>query len=47
VLLVLLFWNVLGLVRLKKNFRAAGIGLRAALVSFTVLALVPIETLCR
>ena len=47
VLLVLLFWDVLGLVRLKKNFRAAGIGLRAALVSFTVLALVPIETLCR
>lgn len=47
VLCVLLFWDVCGLLRLKKAFPAAGICIRAALISFTVLALLPIEALCR
>ncbi|MGN1024597.1 MAG: DUF4153 domain-containing protein [Lachnospiraceae bacterium] len=47
VLCVLLFWDALGLLRLRKRFPASTVGIWGALVSFTILNLFPIEALCR
>lgn len=47
VLCVLLFWDALGLLRLQKRFPASTVGIWGALISFTILNLVPIEALCR
>ncbi len=47
VLCVLLCWDALGLLRLRKRFPASAVGIWGALISFTVLNLFPIEALCR
>ena len=40
-------WGALGLLRLQKRFPASTVGIWGALISFTILNLVPIEALCR